>query len=208
MSKKLSAEIVLQRTKAGNLNNVKNLNLWGNEITDVTLLDQMPNIEIVSLSVNKIYSLESFAQCPNLREIYLRKNCIEDLSEIRHLASLSQLSVLWLWDNPCAEHPEYRAHIISLLPNLVKLDNQPITDEERSEAAKKPSREVLAEIPKQAPRGPCQNKKPLFQKREVAKTGNKSRNDNILCAVLALLKELDSQALGMVSREVEKRLSG
>ena len=32
------------------------------------------------------------------------------------------------------------------------------------------------------------------------------RNENILCAVLALLKELDNNSLEFVRREVEKRL--
>lgn len=46
------------------------------------------------------------------------------------------MKVLWLWDNPIADHPLYRQFIIKLLPNLVKLDNAAVTPEEKSEALK------------------------------------------------------------------------
>jgi hypothetical protein len=38
-------------------------------------------------------------------------------------------------------------------------------------------------------------------------TYNYERNENILCAILALLKELDENSLEVVRRDVEKRLS-
>ena len=41
--------------------------------------------------------------------------------------------MLWLWDNPIAQHPLYRQFIIKTLPNLLKLDNTPIGMEERME---------------------------------------------------------------------------
>jgi hypothetical protein len=43
------------------------------------------------------------------------------------------MKVLWLWDNPIAQHPLYRQYIIKNLPNLMKLDNTPISIEERQE---------------------------------------------------------------------------
>jgi hypothetical protein len=115
---------------------VKNLNLWGNDLEDIRLLRQMPNVEVLSLSVNKIASLKEFANCNKLQELYLRKNNIADLSEIRHLTNLPNLRVLWLWDNPCAEIPNYREIVIKVLPNLGKLDNTAITPEEKSAASK------------------------------------------------------------------------
>ena len=87
----------------------------------------MPNIEICSLSLNKIKSLKDFASLKKLAELFLRKNVIVDLTEAKYLAYCSNLKVLWLWDNPIAEHPLYRQYIIKLLPNLVKLDNAAVT---------------------------------------------------------------------------------
>lgn len=68
--------------------------------------------------------------------MYLRKNCITDLREIRHLIKLPSLKVLWLHDNPCALEENYREIVIHHLPNLGKLDNNIITQEERTLAQK------------------------------------------------------------------------
>ena len=55
---------------------------------------------------------------------------------MKYLTYCPALKVLWLWDNPIAEHPLYRQYIIKLLPNLVKLDNAAVTPEEKAEALK------------------------------------------------------------------------
>lgn len=36
--------------------------------------------------------------------------------------------------------------------------------------------------------------------------GNNYRNENILCAVLALLKELDENGLELVKRDIERKI--
>ena len=41
-----------------------------------------------------------------------------------------------MWDNPIADHKFYRLYIIKLLPNLIKLDNNAVSQEERTEASK------------------------------------------------------------------------
>jgi hypothetical protein len=42
--KPLTLELVFNKTKSDNLNNIKNLNLWGNELEDLSLIDRMPNL--------------------------------------------------------------------------------------------------------------------------------------------------------------------
>lgn len=79
MVKILTAELVLQRCKCDKLAQIKNLNLWGSELEDITILKDMQNIEICSLSLNKIRSLRDFQHCRKLTELYLRKNTIENL---------------------------------------------------------------------------------------------------------------------------------
>eukprot|EP00746_Dinoflagellata_sp_MGD_P162997 gnl/MRDRNA2_/MRDRNA2_90817_c0_seq1.p1 gnl/MRDRNA2_/MRDRNA2_90817_c0~~gnl/MRDRNA2_/MRDRNA2_90817_c0_seq1.p1 ORF type:complete len:385 (+),score=64.91 gnl/MRDRNA2_/MRDRNA2_90817_c0_seq1:55-1209(+) len=132
--KTLSEEMVCQRTRCGRIDLVKNLNLWGNELSDVSILREMPNLEVLSLSVNHLSSLKDLVHCSNLAELYLRKNDIADLGEVRHLGHLRKMRVVWLSDNPCATHPHYRQYIIQQLPELVKIDSQEITDEERRAA--------------------------------------------------------------------------
>lgn len=243
MVKALNPEVILLRTKAGNLENVKNLNLWGNDIEDVSILKDMPNLEVLSLSVNKINTLKHFQHCRKLTELYLRKNLIQDLSEIRYLQNLPNLRVLWLWDNPCSEAGDYRRAVIQALPNLVKLDNQPVTNEERNSG---PPREPRREEPRELRREEPRREEPRREeprreqprreelrreqaRREIKETEDEpsrppreasprqrqrrdprsdSRNENILCAVLALLKELDESGLELVKRDIERKLSG
>ena len=58
----------------------------------------------------------------------MRKNEIADLREIKYLQKCSELTNLWISENPCEQHKDYRAFIIKHLPNLTKLDNQEITN--------------------------------------------------------------------------------
>ena len=224
----------------------------------------MPNLEIVSLSVNKINTLKCFAYCPKLKEIYLRKNNIGSLSELRYLADLSNLSVLWLLDNPCAEDPSYRARVISALPYLTKLDNQAVTSQERASAAQQKPAQLARPDPKpearpepkpeprsrpyrpddrrledRAPRGddwraeekparaeerrveekPVRRAEPVLRELKQPEGGNrapspreplrdaKSSKENIVCAVLALLKELDESSLELIKRDIERKLN-
>ena len=60
MGKPLSPDLIMMRSKCDRLDMVKNLNLWGNDISDVSVLSSLPNLEILSLSVNKIQSLNDF----------------------------------------------------------------------------------------------------------------------------------------------------
>jgi hypothetical protein len=57
---KLTEQLVLNRCKCEKLTQVKNLNMWGSELDDVTLVKELPNLEICSLSLNKIKSLMAF----------------------------------------------------------------------------------------------------------------------------------------------------
>jgi hypothetical protein len=65
--KVLTLELVFNKTKSDNLQSIKNLNLWGNELEDLQLIEKMPNLEVISLSVNKISSLRDFGKCNKLQ---------------------------------------------------------------------------------------------------------------------------------------------
>ncbi|CAD7966640.1 unnamed protein product [Amoebophrya sp. A25] len=119
----LTEDLVLSRAKCAHLDQVRNLNLWGNDLVDISLLERLPNLEVCSLSVNRIQSLRHFAACKNLRELYLRKNDIRDLQEIRHLEQLQELKVLWLADNPIADVENYKSYVRQRLPQLQRLDS-------------------------------------------------------------------------------------
>ena len=135
MTSVLTPDFILQKCKNDRLTSIKNLNLWGNKLEDISTLADVPNMEICSLSLNNITSLKVFQHTKKLKELYLRKNLISDLRELKYLVPLPNLKVLWLWDNPICKHPLYRQYCIKLLPNLVKLDSTAVTSEERQYSA-------------------------------------------------------------------------
>ena len=85
MGKTLTPELLLQKCKTDKLSSIKNLNLWGNDLDDLSILNQMNALEVLSLSLNKISTLKDVKTCYNLQELYLRKNEIADLEEVYYL---------------------------------------------------------------------------------------------------------------------------
>jgi len=65
-TKPLTRELLLQKCKNDKLSQIKNVNLWGNDLDDLSLMAELPNVEIVSLSLNKIQCLKDFATCSKL----------------------------------------------------------------------------------------------------------------------------------------------
>jgi Leucine-rich repeat (LRR) protein len=122
----LTEQMIRGKTRLEKMEDVRNLNLWGQDLDDVSLLSRLTNVEILSLSVNAIGTLRDFRHCTRLQELYLRKNEVADVAELQYLMGLRELKVLWLSDNPCAEHPYYRQLAVRLLPNLEKLDSQEV----------------------------------------------------------------------------------
>ena len=58
------------------------------------------------------------------------------------------MKVLWLSNNPCAEdNPNYRKHVISVLPHLTKLDNVEVSSDEREQAIMFAKEESKAQKP-------------------------------------------------------------
>ncbi|XP_076620724.1 uncharacterized protein LOC143341639 isoform X2 [Colletes latitarsis] len=127
---KLTEEMVVARTRVSDFSAVKKLNCWGNELTDVTILRKMKNVEVLSLSVNNINSLADFQYCLNLQDLFIRKNDIKDLNEVCYLQGLPNLRNLWLGENPCAEKDGYRLAVLRTLPGLQKLDDKVVSPEE------------------------------------------------------------------------------
>jgi Leucine-rich repeat (LRR) protein len=57
MSKALTLELIHMKTKTNRIDGIKNLNLWGNDLDDISIVNQMPALEVLSLSVNNISTL-------------------------------------------------------------------------------------------------------------------------------------------------------
>ena len=54
--------------------------------------------------------------------------------------------------------------------------------------------------------GQFNNDSKLSNRGQNSAQGNNYRNENILCAVLALLKELDESGLELVKRDIDRKL--
>mmetsp|Transcript_22167 Transcript_22167/g.43134 ORF Transcript_22167/g.43134 Transcript_22167/m.43134 type:complete len:216 (+) Transcript_22167:136-783(+) len=204
----LTEELVLAKTRAESLAEVKNLNLWGSDLTDVSILKRLDSVEVLSLSVNKISSLEEFRHCSQLTELYLRKNEIEDIREVQYLQGLNNLSILWLCDNPCVgESPsEYRQQVIALLPKITKLDNVDVSEQERISALAVHSQQPAPARPQQpGGQAPSTYAGAARQAQEAKQPKRDEGMGNVLTAVLALLQELNTDELVKV-RSVAQNL--
>lgn len=136
MSDALTLGLIQARAKTDNLKAISKLNVWGVGFRDVSILRQTPNLEVLALPVNNIASLKDFSGLTRLRELSVRQNKIASFAELRHLQQLDCLEILWLEENPCADHPKYRAAVLAMLPRLKKLDNREVTEEDRQAARK------------------------------------------------------------------------
>ncbi|KAI8799657.1 hypothetical protein BJ742DRAFT_128974 [Cladochytrium replicatum] len=110
---------------------IKSLNLWGQDLTDVSILTEIPHVSVVSLSSNSISSLATFASLTELTELYLRRNNVSDPTQLRYLSGLEKLRILWLAENPIADIPEYRRFVVRYVPHLDSLDGVSVTQQER-----------------------------------------------------------------------------
>jgi len=137
---KLTEEMIVARTRVSDMSNVKKLNCWGAELTDVSVLRKLVNVEVLSLSVNCITTLADIQNCKNLQELYIRKNKIPDLNEVCWLRELTKLKNLWLEENPCCNQTQselYRSTVIRNLPQLQKLDNVVVQPDEVADAMRR-----------------------------------------------------------------------
>ncbi|RIB20577.1 hypothetical protein C2G38_2080512 [Gigaspora rosea] len=127
----LTEDLILSKSSVKSVSDVRNLNLWGCELENVSALKKCTSLEVLSLSVNNLTTLDQLGECKNLKELYLRKNYIDDAEQVKHLTPLRNLEVLWLCDNPCADDErKYRYTILRYLPWLKKLDHHDVTDDE------------------------------------------------------------------------------
>ena len=121
----LTKELIFSRnSKISELSQITKLNIYAEDIEDISIISSMPKLEYLSLSSNNISSLSALSDCIYLREIYLRNNNISSFEELNHLRHLFNLKVLWLEGNPICDDNLYRKKVLNILPQVISLDNK------------------------------------------------------------------------------------
>lgn len=136
---KLTKNHILQKSKNKDLSTVTSLNLWGQELSDISCLPSVcPGLEVLSLVVNSLSDITPLAGLPRLRELHLRDNRVDDWEVVwSALGGLPRLAELSLGENPVSEpeYFEYRAMLVAMMPRLRVIDGIPVGELEREEAA-------------------------------------------------------------------------
>ena len=192
-NKVLTEAMIVQKTKVTDISEVKFLTLWGQQLTDVSIIEKMPNLEAITLSVNKIETLKPFAKCKKLKELLLRNNNISDFIELTYLADLPELRTLWLSDNPIAKEDNYRIRVLQILPNLHKIDEAEVTEEERQMKLPVPQPQTAAQ----------KNTTGHLQQTGKQQIHPRKNDAPVLTAVLSLLPELSVDSLQVVLRKIK-----
>jgi hypothetical protein len=82
------------------------------------------NLQWLDLSHNYLQKLDyDFSDFPHLRTLYLQCNFLYDLNDFNQLSTHQQLKTLMIHGNPLTEVPNFRSFLISILPNLKKIDS-------------------------------------------------------------------------------------
>jgi hypothetical protein len=117
------------------LNNNELMSITGTAVT----LDSVINCERMSwidLSYNSLAQVESeLSNFPNLIVLNLHCNDLNKFSDVAKLKRFRKLRTLTLFGNPLEQRASYRWRVISMLPQLKKLDSRVITPKERDRAS-------------------------------------------------------------------------
>eukprot|EP01024_Parvocaulis_polyphysoides_P065881 TRINITY_DN7705_c1_g1_i1.p2 TRINITY_DN7705_c1_g1~~TRINITY_DN7705_c1_g1_i1.p2 ORF type:complete len:195 (-),score=43.81 TRINITY_DN7705_c1_g1_i1:41-625(-) len=135
----LSTNCIEKISSLAGMDSLQILSLGRNQIKKIENLEAVADtLEELWLSYNQIEKLAGVEKLQALRVLFLSNNKIKDWSEIEKLGALEKLEDLLLVGNPLyndyKEVSEYRIEVLKRLPNLKKLDGQPV-DVDEVEAA-------------------------------------------------------------------------
>lgn len=206
----LKDHMVFQKTNTTSLTDVRMLNMWGYELSDVSIVEEMRNIETIVLSINNISTLRYFASCHNLKSLFLRRNNICDLNEIKHLRGLRNLKNLMLSENPVASLPNYRSFVASVLPGLEVLDDEPLHGNVQNVAQRSAYDDDLYSPPRNQQNRSVQRDYNRQHNEVLKRSYNRggrvqSVDDGMLTAVLALIPQLSDDSLQIVLDAIKNR---
>ncbi|XP_015127954.1 dynein light chain 1, axonemal [Diachasma alloeum] len=126
----LSTNIIEKISCLSALKNLKILSLGRNFIKGFTGLEALgETLEELWISYNCIEKMKGIQTMKNLRVLYMSNNQVREWNEFMRLQELTNLRELLFVGNPLCESFEtepWRAEIARRLPNLEKLEGEPI----------------------------------------------------------------------------------
>ncbi|KAK9696993.1 hypothetical protein RND81_08G008800 [Saponaria officinalis] len=124
----------------GDCEALQQLYLAGNQITSLSTLPELPNLEFLSIAQNKLKSL-SMASQPRLQVLAASKNKISSLKGFPHLPALEHLRIE---ENPILRMRHLEAASILLVgPTLKKFNDRDLSKEEVAIAKRYPAHTAL-----------------------------------------------------------------
>ena len=89
-------------------------------------------------------NINGFSKYESIKSISFQNNKIQDLNCLERLSELNKLKEIILKGNPLTRYNNYRINLIKLLPNIIKIDGNEITEDEKNNS-KKPEQKPVGD---------------------------------------------------------------
>jgi hypothetical protein len=126
------------------------LDLSGAGLTSLSFIGVQPSLKALIISNNQITSFKTLPPQPNLKIIFAGGNPI---TEIDGLDNQSRLEAIDLSDTPISRMRKYRIRVLATCPNLVSLNGDEFTAQERQHAKRikshYPDQQIISDEEKQ-----------------------------------------------------------
>ena len=115
------------------MNELNYLDVSCNKIDNVDkiCLGELPSLQIFICDDNIIKNINGLTKFESIKFLSCQNNKINDINCLDRLTSLKKLKEILLKGNPICKNYYYRENLIKLIPNLIKIDNSTIVEEER-----------------------------------------------------------------------------
>ncbi|XP_061396696.1 dynein axonemal light chain 1 [Musca vetustissima] len=126
----LSSNMIEKITGIGNLKNLRILSLARNNLKAISGIEPLADtLEELWVSYNVIEKIKPIEVMKALKVFYISNNSIKDWAEFNRMGAAPKLEEISFIGNPLYESMEentFRSEAIRRLPNLKKLDGEPV----------------------------------------------------------------------------------
>ena len=115
------------------MNELNYLDVSHNKIDNVdkVCLGELPFLQMFICDDNIIKNINGLTKFESIKFLSCQNNKINDINCLDRLSCLKKLKEIILKGNPICKDYYYRENLIKLIPNLIKIDNRTIVEEER-----------------------------------------------------------------------------